>query len=307
MSDHMAALPNGVWPTMITPFNHDKTIDWHCVDALVEWYIDGGVAGIFGVCLSSEFYELSPEERLELAARVVRRSAGRVPVVASGTFGGPLEEQAQYMRKIFDTGVSAVVVLTCQLVGQEEADPMWLARAQRLQQLTADLPLGLYECPVPYKRLMSAELMGHLAASRRFVFHKDTSCDAVAIEAKIGAVLGSRLNFYNAHLPTLLHSLKAGGNGYSGIAANYYPELIAWLCAHFEDQPGEARRLQDMLTTADLTAHQKYPTAAKVFLRLRGLDIEPVCRVQEVTLDSREMQTLQDLLGCVEDAHSQLD
>lgn len=51
---------------MITPFK-DGHIDWPMVDALVEWYVENGVAGIFSVCLSSEMYHLSVEERLQLA------------------------------------------------------------------------------------------------------------------------------------------------------------------------------------------------------------------------------------------------
>jgi len=42
------------------------------------------VAGIFSVCLSSEMFQLSNEERLAIARRVVEKAAGRVPVVAGG-------------------------------------------------------------------------------------------------------------------------------------------------------------------------------------------------------------------------------
>lgn len=52
---------------MITPFDANGQIDWPMVDMIVEWFVDNGVAGIFSVCLSSEMYQLSPEERLKLA------------------------------------------------------------------------------------------------------------------------------------------------------------------------------------------------------------------------------------------------
>ena len=301
MTVHALAIRDGVWPTMITPFNEDKTIDWGGVDALTDWYVEAGVAGIFAVCLSSEFYELCSDERIGLASRVVRRAGGRVPVVASGTFGGPIDSQAQFVRRMADTGVSAVVVLTCQLAGEQEGNRQWLANAERLQDLASDVSLGLYECPSPYARLMPAELMGTLAATGRFTFHKDTSCDPEAIVAKIEAMRGTRFKFFNANLPTLLESLSAGGNGYCGIAANLYPELIAWLCDRYQDMPEETGRLQRLLTVADAVSHHKYPTSAKAFLRLRGLEIKPVCRTQDVVLDGREMRTLQHLLGCVQD------
>ncbi|MFN8540870.1 MAG: hypothetical protein U0232_25745 [Thermomicrobiales bacterium] len=45
------------------------------------------MAGLFAVAQSSEMFALDDAERLALAGRVVRRASGRVPVIASGTFG----------------------------------------------------------------------------------------------------------------------------------------------------------------------------------------------------------------------------
>ena len=89
----------GVWPVMLTPFKENGEVDWSGVDALTDWYIEAGVAGLFAVCLSSEMYELTEEEKISLVRRVVKRSAGRVPVVASGTFGGSIKRQAQFIKE----------------------------------------------------------------------------------------------------------------------------------------------------------------------------------------------------------------
>ena len=69
-------------------------------------------------------------------------------MVASGTFGGPIEEQAAFvneMGKIAD----AVVVLVNQLAMAEEDDDAWVTNAEKLLSLTGTVPLGLYECPQP--------------------------------------------------------------------------------------------------------------------------------------------------------------
>jgi len=86
-------IPDGVWPVMVTPFRADGAIDWEALPAVVDWYVDAGVTGLFAVCLSSEMYELSPTERLELARAVVTHAAGRVPVVATGTLGASQAER----------------------------------------------------------------------------------------------------------------------------------------------------------------------------------------------------------------------
>jgi 4-hydroxy-tetrahydrodipicolinate synthase len=280
---------------MLTAFQPDGAIDWEGVDALTDWYIAAGAAGLFAVCLSSEMYVLSPEERLALARRVVARSSGRVPVVATGTYGGPIEDQAAFVRQMAGTGVDAVVVITSQLAAAGEDEATFRGRCEALLERTAPVPLGLYECPVPYKRLLSPDTAGWLAATGRFLYLKDTSCDLAAIQAKIEAIDGTPLGLYNAHTPTALSSLAAGAAGVSPIAGNYYPELYARLCASYAEWPEEARDLQRMLTLAEGVARSRYPTAAKAFLGMRGLPVGRKCRTQEVALSADDQMLLQNL------------
>lgn len=275
---NLQSLPSGVYPVMLTPFTAQGAIDDVGLDALIEWYLEAGVSGLFAVCLSSEMYALSPQERLHLAARVVRRADGRVPVLATGTFGGALAEQAAFMRQISDTGVSAVVVITSQLAAAEESEAIFVQRMDELLALTAGIDVGLYECPAPYKRVLSAQAYGQLARTGRCVFYKDTTCNADAMRAKLTAGAGARMGLYNANTPTALDTLRAGAAGVSCIAANVFPSLLVWLCNHWHTHPQEAQRLQHWLTLLDQCVGQKYPAAAKRMLGLRGLPITPYCR-----------------------------
>jgi 4-hydroxy-tetrahydrodipicolinate synthase len=296
-----ANLSAGVWPVMLTPFCDDGTIDWPGLDALVEWYLGAGVAGLFAVCLSSEMYELTPEERVRLAKGVVDRAAGRVPVVAAGAFGDSITTQAEAARRIADTGVSAVVLTVNQLAAEDEPDSVWQANAEALCAACADIPLGLYECPRPYHRKLSPELLGWAARTGRFCFLKDTSCDLALIRAKLDAIRGTEMGWYNAHCPSLLESLRGGGHGYSGIAANFYPELFVRLCAEFANQPAEAERLQRFLTLADGTIRHRYPASAKRWLRVLGLSVGETCRVSvpPARPDDDEKLILENLIEMV--------
>jgi len=69
-------IPDGVYPTMITPYQEDGRIDWAALEALVEWHIERGVAGYFAVCQSSEMFHLSLRERLELARMSIKFARG---------------------------------------------------------------------------------------------------------------------------------------------------------------------------------------------------------------------------------------
>ena len=72
------SLPSGCFPTMITPFNADGSIDYPTLSGMVEWYIASGCTGLFAVCQSSEMYHMTDDERLAVARAVVKQADGRV-------------------------------------------------------------------------------------------------------------------------------------------------------------------------------------------------------------------------------------
>eukprot|EP00051_Salpingoeca_urceolata_P032602 m.16489 g.16489 ORF g.16489 m.16489 type:complete len:318 (+) comp5264_c0_seq1:1892-2845(+) len=309
MASSSAALPRGVFPTMITPFTADgKEVDYAVLDALTDWYIASGCTGLFAVCQSSEMYELSPAERLEVARRVVAKAAGRVPVVASGTFGGTMAEQAEFVKSMSKI-VTAVVVLVNQVAGEDEPEETWVANAKELLALTGDIPLGLYECPKPYHRLLKPETLAWCAGTGRFLFHKDTCCVKAGIAAKLAALPADcPFAFYNANAATLKYSLELGGAGFSGISANFYPQLLAWLCSN-PSHP-EADHVQDFLAVVENVVMYKYPTSAKMFLAIlagSSLPITPACRAVQNTFSEEETTKLGALRSLVANLCARID
>ena len=302
----MSEMPKGVWPVMLTPFTPEGPIDWDAVDVLTDWYIDSGVAGLFTVCLSNEMYHLTDTERLALAERVAGRANGRVTVVASGTFEGTLEERARFVRQMAETGVDGVVAIVCQLAGQDQTDETWRANAEALLEATGDVPMGLYECPRPYHRLLSPELMGWCASTGRFHFLKETSAGMDLISQKIEATRNSPLRFLNANTHVLLAALQRGGDGYCGIGANFFPDLYVWLCEEFESEPEAAARLHRFLSIAQKVVAHKYKASAKVFLGMLGLPVEPVCRDQKETFREDDLLVLDHLQEAAEEQRAEL-
>ncbi|MGC9523767.1 MAG: dihydrodipicolinate synthase family protein [Anaerolineae bacterium] len=268
----MRSIPDGVWPTMVTPFTEGDAIDWDALAEMVAWYIDRGVDGLFAVCQSSEMFYLTLDERVALARAVVERVDGRVGVIASGHISDDLGDQVEEIRRIAETGVDAVVLVTNRLALAGEPDDVWKRNLTLLLEGIPDaLPLGFYECPYPYKRLLTPALMAWCDATGRFIFLKDTSCDLGQIEAKLAAAGGIRL--YNANAATLLDSLRLGAAGYSGVMGNVHPQLYAWLCRHWRDAPERAERLQAFLGVSSAIEARAYPVCAKYHLQLEGVPI----------------------------------
>lgn len=264
--------PNGVWPTMLAPFTDDNKVDYGALGKLVDWYIAQGVHGLFADCQSSEMFFLSLEERVDIARFVKEKANGRVPVIASGHISDSLEDQAHELNMIAQTGVDAIIMLTNRLAKQDEGDDIWLENLKRLlSKLPEDLPLGFYECPYPYKRIISPELLKWCADTGRFYFLKDTSCDVENMRAKIGVIKGTQLKLFNANTASLLDTLQLGAHGFSGVMANFQSDLYVWLTENFHKEPEKARKLNDFLTVCALIERQVYPVNAKYYLASIGV------------------------------------
>ncbi|TDF99753.1 dihydrodipicolinate synthase family protein [Paenibacillus piri] len=279
----MKRMAGGVWPTMVTPFTEQGEIDYAALERAIEWYIGCGVDGLFAVCQSSEMFRLSLEERVQLAAFVKRQANGRVPVIASGHISDSFEDQVEELRAIAATGIDALVLITNRLAGEDESDAVWKSNLQKLlEAIPPHIALGFYECPFPYKRLIAPELLQWCAGTGRFLFLKDTSCDVDNMKAKLAAVQGTDLQIYNANSATLLETLKAGVTGYSGIMANFHPDLYVWLLRHWRQSPEEAEHLSCFLSMTSLIEKQLYPVNAKYYLMLEGVYAAMNCRTRSV-------------------------
>ncbi|WP_152657208.1 dihydrodipicolinate synthase family protein [Oceanobacillus sp. CFH 90083] len=291
--------PGGVWPVMLTPFTKDNQIDYPALEELVNWYIEKGVDGLFAVCQSSEMFFLTEEESIQIASFVKEKAAGRVPVIASGHTASALEDQVIQIKKMAATGVDAVILITNRLVDEHEDEDVFRENIYKLiEQVPADIPLGFYECPKPYKRLISPNLLKELAFTGRFYFLKDTCCDREQIEEKLKAARNTNLKIYNANTATLLETLQAGVAGYSGVMANFQPDLYVWLMSKFKQDPQKAETLQNFLSMSALIERQNYPENAKYFLQLEGLSWTNKTRTSLVPLtptDKLEVQQLQSL------------
>lgn len=269
----------GVWPVMLTPFNDRLEIDWHSLEKLVEWYLAAGVHGLFAACQSSEMFFLSDSETRQLVKFIVEQVDGRVPVVASGHTANAMSQQKDQLAAVAQTGIDGLILISNRLALPGEPDREVLSA---LQQLTDALPpeidLGIYECPYPYKRLLSDEVVSWCAASNRYTFIKDTSCSLPVIERRVKLSEGSRLQLANANSQTLLPSLQAGCQAYSGVMANFHPQLYVWLFEHWQDEPELASQLADYLSTAALAETLDYPVCAKFYQHQIGNFSAMACR-----------------------------
>lgn len=277
----------GVYPTMITPYKNG-VIDEDAVRELVRFYWNSGCNGIFAACQSSEIMFLSLEERALLVRLVVDEAKklaeadhSRAPlmIVASGHISDSIDDQAEELCRIAAEGPDALILISNRLDIANTTDEAWISDCEKLiAKLPADMPLGIYECPKPYKRLLSDAMLRFCIETERFYFIKDTCCDADLIAHRLDVCRGSRLEIFNANAQTLLSTLKNGASGYCGVMANIHPELYVRLWGA-DWASREASLLQDYLGLAATAESLTYPCCAKDYLnRYRGIKMDTFAR-----------------------------
>ena len=296
----LSAMPEKKFvPVMITPFNLKAKVDLEVVSLLVDFYLAAGVKGFFANCLSSEMFSITEDERLELTAHIVNHVNGRAPIVATGSFGLTINDKADFTKRIYQTGVDAVIMVTGHFAKVDEDDDVLLRNFYKMFELTSGIPLGMYECPAPYKRIIGGDVFKRLLSADRMVYHKDTSITRENVMAKLDILreVDSKLEFYDAHTPNAMFSLQNGAKGMSSISGNFYPEVMVWMTENATNpaKQEEVTWLQSELTRVDPLIHDAYPMSAKYFLQKRGLPVRTISRATALQLTPGQRKTLDDI------------
>ncbi|MCW3695965.1 dihydrodipicolinate synthase family protein [Burkholderia cenocepacia] len=277
----------GIVPVMLTPFDDAGAIDYAGLERLIEWYLAHGSDALFAVAQSSEMQFLSLAERAALARFVVERVGGRVPVVASGHISDDLDAQVAELCAAAESGAQGVVLVTNRLDPQRKGSAALLDHLHRLlARLPSDLPLGLYECPAPYRRLLSDDELRACIDTGRFVMLKDVSCDLATVKRRVALAAGSPLKILNANAAIAWDAMQAGSAGFNGVFTNFHPDLYQWLRTRGESNPALADELSTFLVVSAVSEALGYPALAKLYHQRIGTFGSIKCRA--IDYDVRE-------------------
>ncbi|MEO1249092.1 MAG: dihydrodipicolinate synthase family protein [Pseudomonadota bacterium] len=270
----------GITAVMLTPFTDEGEIDWGGCERLVEWYLANGIDTIFAVCQSSEMHHLTLRERVELARFVVKRVNGRVPVLASGHVSYTVDDQIDELTAVAGTGIDCLVLVTNRFPANASAKTADVDAAFQdlLDRLPGDIPLGLYECPQPFRRLLTDDQVRFAAETGRFVFMKDVSCERETVKRRARIAAGSPLSIVNASAAIAWPAMQATGAGFSGVFSNFHPDLYAWLMRHGAERPDVADRLSTHLVLAAMAESQGHPAVGKLWHQRLGTFESIKCR-----------------------------
>lgn len=286
-SSEMTHKIQGIIPVMLTPFTDQGEIDYRGLERLIEWYLEKGADALFAVCQSSEMQFLTLGERAALGHFVVKQVAGRVPVIVSGHVSEDPFAQVEEMTAAAKTGADSIVLVTNRLDPKAKGTEAFRGNLDWLmERLPSDVPLGLYECPAPYRRLLTDEELKICIDSGRFVVLKDVSCDLATVKRRIVLAAESPLAIINANAAIAYDAMLAGSRGFTGVFTNVHPDLYRWLRISGQQHPELAEEINTFLVVAGVSEALGYPALAKMYHKRIGTFNSIRCRV--ITYDVRE-------------------
>ena len=232
----------GSIPALITPFKNGD-IDKNALEDLVEWQIDEGSNGLVAVGTTGESPTLSHEEHQEVIEIIVKKTQGRVPVIA-GAGSNNTKESIDLMKFAKKVGADAALVVTPYY---NKPNQNGLLLHFSTLNNCCDLPIIIYNIPGRSIVDMDIFTLSSLSKLKNIIGIKDATGDVSRVSdtrkycgenfIQLSGEDASALGF-NAH----------GGIGCISVIANAAPKLSSeFQKAMLQGDYNNALKLQDKL------------------------------------------------------------
>src|SRR5580698_6136434 len=163
---------SGCFTALVTPLRGDK-VDEKSFQALVDWQVREGIAGLVPCGTTGESPTLSHKEHMRVTELCVEVAARRVPVIA-GTGSNSTQETIDFARHAEKAGADAQLVVTPYY---NKPTQEGLYQHFKAVQDHSGLPIIIYNIPGRSVVDMSVETMAELAKLPRIIGVKDATSD----------------------------------------------------------------------------------------------------------------------------------
>ena len=244
----------GSMVALVTPMRRDDSIDMDALDRLLDWHLSAGTDAIVAVGTTGESATLDFEEHCAVISHVVKRIAGRIPVIA-GTGANATREAIHLTQCAKDAGADA-----CLLVTPYYNKPTQQGLFLHYQAVAeaVDVPQILYNVPGRTAVDLLPETVERLAGVPNIVGLKEALGRPERTRELVERV-GGQLELYSGDDATALDFLLAGGQGVISVTANVAPAAMHQMCA--AALAGDVARAREINTLLDGLHHALFHEA----------------------------------------------
>lgn len=211
---------------LVTPMFEDGSLDWGSLDNILDFHLENGTNAIVAVGTTGESATLDPSEHCKVIEHVVKKIAGRIPVIA-GTGANSTTEAIELTQAAKNIGADA-----CLLVSPYYNKPtqQGLYLHHRKIAESVDIDQILYNVPGRTAVDMANDTVLRLADVPNITGIKDATGDISRGTALIQSLAG-KIPVYSGDDATAYQLILAGAKGNISVTANILPKLMSELCA----------------------------------------------------------------------------
>ena len=285
----------GTYTVMITPFDAEDRVDTRALEAFVDWQIGEGVHGLIPLGSTGEFLSLSAEEKELVADTVIRKAAGRVPVLV-GTGAEDTREVVRASREAERLGADGVMIIPPFYSTPTEDE---LYHHYKTVADAISIPIMVYNNPATANVDLTPPILARLAEIDACAYVKESTLEVTRVRDII-RLCGEKMRVFGGILG--YESFVEGAVGWVAVPSNVAPGPMARLFELVADgKDFEAARALylEWLPIIQAVFGQRYVGGTKSLLNHMGLAVgrpRPP-RLPLPAEDDRAMQGLVERFG----------
>ena len=216
----------GAAVAIITPMRADGSVDYEELGRIIDDQIDNGTDAIVICGTTGESPTMTDEEHTACIRYAVKKTAGRVPVIA-GTGSNDTKYAIWLSRQAQADGADALLLVTPYYNKTSQAG--LIAHYTAIAD-AVDLPCILYNVPSRTGCNLTAASLKQLAKHPNINAVKEASGNISQV-AEIAAACGEELNLYSGNDDQIVPLLALGGKGVISVLSNVAPRYTHDICA----------------------------------------------------------------------------
>jgi 4-hydroxy-tetrahydrodipicolinate synthase len=259
----------GVGVALVTPFTESGEVDFEALDRLVDSVVAGGVDFLVAMGTTAETPTLTHEERCAVAEAIVKRNAGRVPVVI-GMGGNDTAKLCEQLRAFDPTGFAAVLSVTPYY---NKPTQEGLYRHFGAVAEASPLPVILYNVPSRTGVNMSAATTLRIARECPNVCAVKEACGNIRQMEEIVAGAPEGFSVLSGDDALTLPLISVGGDGIISVIANAFAARFSTMVhTAIGDSVARGEELwEDLAEVCPMLFEEGNPAGIKAALAAKGI------------------------------------
>ena len=213
----------GMATAIITPMKGDGAVDYEAMGRFIDFQIENGINALVVMGTTGENATLEPEEQKEVIAFTVKKTAGRVPVIA-GTGTNNTAHVLENTKNACAVGVDGILVVTPYY---NKATQAGLIKHFTMIADASEVPVILYNVPGRTGCALAPKTIAALAEHPNIVGLKEATGNMSQM-VEIMNLCGDKIDVYSGEDALTVPMMAMGAAGTISVLSNILPaEAVA--------------------------------------------------------------------------------